>query len=134
MGTTPAWSHTNTFPGQPVSASKARAFVGAVLVEHRLWHLVHPVRVVASELATNAMLHGAAPFTLTLSVRVDDVVLSVRRAQPRVPTQREPSTVELVGPGLAIVEVLSREWGAATDEDGGTVLWAAFPAQPRPGH
>jgi hypothetical protein len=128
MGTRLAWVHATTFAAEPVSAKRARAFVAARLIEHRLWHLVDPVRVVASELATNAMMQGSAPFTVTLSASDEVVVLSLRQDGTGLPTQRVSPETELAGPGLAIVEVLSRSWGVTTAEDGARELWAAFPA------
>jgi hypothetical protein len=132
MGTGPTWVHANTFTAEPVSVGRARAFVCARLIEHRLWHLVDPVRVVASELATSAMMHGSPSFTLTLSAADEAVILSLRPDGGTVPTQRLSPESALSGPGLVIVEVLSRDWGVTTDADGGRGLWASFPAQARP--
>jgi hypothetical protein len=131
VGTSVAWSHTNTFPVAPVSAKRARAFVGALLVEHRLWHLVDPVRVVTSELATHAMMGSASPFTLTLSRRDDDVVLALRREESVLPNQRTSSGTDLLGPRMVIVELLSRDWGVKSYSEGGTELWVSFLAQVR---
>ena len=131
METSPTWLHSTTFAAEPISAKRARAFVGARLIEHRLWHLVDPVRVVASELVTNAVVQGPAPITLTLSASTEDVVLSLRRPGSDLPRQRVPPEKELRGLGLTIVEVLSRSWGVTTDDDGGRELWASFPARAR---
>ena len=131
METRCTWFHANTFPAEPVSARHARTFVVACLVQHRVWHLVDPVRVVASELATSAMMHGSTPFTLTLSA--DDVLvrLSLRRDGANVPRQRPSLEDDLLGPRRAVVEVLSRSWGVTTADDGGRELWATFPTVAR---
>jgi hypothetical protein len=125
-GSGSTWVHADTFPAEPISARRARAFVAARLIEHRVWHLVDPVRVVASELATSTMVHGAAPFTLTLSSSLEVVVLSLRPEGATVPRQRTSPEENLVGPGRAIVEVLSRSWGVTTHDDGSVELWASF--------
>jgi len=91
------------------------------------------VRVVASELATNAMMQGPAPFTLTLSASDEVVVLALRQDGTTLPRQRVSSETELIGPGLAIVEVLSRSWGVVTADDGARELWATFAATVREG-
>jgi anti-sigma regulatory factor (Ser/Thr protein kinase) len=58
-----SWSHETTLEASPISASRARAFVSHHLADHRLPHLIAPVRLVVSELATNAVVHGRAPNT-----------------------------------------------------------------------
>jgi anti-sigma regulatory factor (Ser/Thr protein kinase) len=52
------WSDHTVLPASPDSPAEARAFVVRLLVEHRLLYLVDDVRLVASELATNAVVHG----------------------------------------------------------------------------
>ena len=71
------WEHEIHLPVEPLSASRARAFVCRHLVEHRLLQLVAPIRLVASELATHAIIHSDTPFTVTLSMTDDVVTLSV---------------------------------------------------------
>ena len=61
------WSHETVLAAEPVSASKARDFICQYLVAHDLQYLVEDVRLVASELATNAMAHARTPFVVTLS-------------------------------------------------------------------
>ena len=57
-GTEPNWSHCTTFQATPISASEARDFVMHHLVDYRLLYLVDPIRLVVSELTTNALVHG----------------------------------------------------------------------------
>lgn len=73
-----SWSHGTTLAATPISASEARAFVSHHLVDNRLLHLVEPVRLVVSELATNALVHGRTPFVVTLSREDDTVRLTVQ--------------------------------------------------------
>jgi hypothetical protein len=131
MDTSSTWFHADTFLADLVSARHARAFVAACLVEHRVWHLVDPVRVVASELATSAILDGSVAFTMTLSANVEIVTLTLRRDGAQVPTPRSSPEGELLGPRRAIIEVLSRSWGVTTGRDGGREMWATFPAAAR---
>jgi hypothetical protein len=69
-----SWSHQAAFEGSAISASRARDFVTRRLIEHRLLHLVDPVRLVASELATNALVHGQTAFTVTLEASEQTVM------------------------------------------------------------
>lgn len=120
------WSHETVLAPVPVSALKARRFVCAHLAEHRLRYLMDPVRLVASELATNAILTSPTPFRLTLSRSEGTVLLTL--LGPTVPRPRRsgPPAPALGGHGLAVVELLSREWGVDADEEGRSRVWVAF--------
>ena len=59
--------------GHADQRGRGRAFVSKHLVDHRLTFLVDTVRLVVSELATNALVHGQTAFVVTLS-REDDTV------------------------------------------------------------
>ena len=122
------WRHETRLPVEPLSASKARAFVCRHLVDHRLLHLVAPVRLVASELATDAIIHGHTHFTVTLSLTDDVVTLTVQDdssalAQPRGFVRSDR------GRQAAIVGTLSQQWGVHPGVDHGTTVWASFPRQ-----
>lgn len=123
---TTGWSHRTTLPAEPASASRARAFVSRHLSEHRLLHLLDPVRLVASELATNALVHQTQ-FTITLAELDDDrVLLSVRDGDPppAMPTVPHPRGTD--DRGLRIVALVSLEWGVVGDPSGGRTVWASF--------
>ena len=51
-----AWAYETELAAELVSASSARDFVCLHLGEHDLPHLAHDMRLVVSELATNALL------------------------------------------------------------------------------
>jgi hypothetical protein len=55
------WCHETTLAAHPMSPARARRFVVQHLVEHRLLLLLDPVRLVASELATNAFCTRRLP-------------------------------------------------------------------------
>lgn len=126
MDRIPDWSHEAVLVAEPVSASKARDFVCLHLVEHDLLYLVEDIRLVASELATNAMVHARTPFTVTLSASDATVLLAVRDDSTSVPVKAAPQAMDMRGRGLLLVEQLSREWGASTDGDGSKSVWASF--------
>jgi hypothetical protein len=131
MDSSTHWEHETQLPNEPLSASRARAFVCQHLVEHRLLQLVDPIRVVVSELATSAIVHADAPFTVTLSMTDDTVVLSVQDDSSAA--LADPVT-EVSGPhadASAIVGILSEQWGVDTDPRSGKTVWAKFP-RPRP--
>jgi len=120
------WSHRAAFEASPVSASHARAFVAERLREHGLADLVEPVRLVTSELATNAMVHAHTAFDLTLE-RLDGIVrLTIRDDSLSLPQRRAAQVRDSTGRGLEIVDVVSSEWGTSQDRAGSKAVWATF--------
>lgn len=129
-----------TLPSDPVSVTAARRHVCALLAA---WGMppdapaVDGLRLIVSELATNAVLHtcGMSP-TFTVQVRLErgeQLYLGVTDSHPRRP-QRLPAAVQQDnGRGMVIVRHLARESGGRLQvtptEDGGktvsvTVPWA----------
>jgi anti-sigma regulatory factor (Ser/Thr protein kinase) len=136
MGHTFGWTHQAVLPAEPVSVAKARDFVSAHLLDHRLPQIADDVRLVVSELATNAMVHARTPFTVTLTGGEGSVLLTVRDGSPQVPVPSAASDasavdrLDLGGRGLVIVDMVSRSWGFDTGEDRAKSVWAAFDTQP----
>ena len=124
-GTAPNWSHQTRLEATPTSASAARAFVCQHLVDHRLLYLVDPVRLVASELATNALVHAQTAFTLTLSEGNETVMLTVRDDSDAQPVRGAHHVMHSDGRGLNIVALVSLDWGVFVD-DGSKTVWASF--------
>jgi hypothetical protein len=120
------WSHQATFEASPISASRARDFVTRRLIDHRLLYLVDPVRLVASELATNALVHAQTAFSVTLEACEQTVLLKVRDASLALPTRRAAQAMDPAGRGLAIVAIVSLDWGTSDDGVGSKTVWASF--------
>jgi anti-sigma regulatory factor (Ser/Thr protein kinase) len=127
-GAEPNWSHGTTLEATPISATGARAFVSRHLVDHRLPFLVEPIRLVVSELATNALVHGETPFVLTLSREDDTVRLTVSDDSPWITARGPDEALAAGGRGLLIVKVVSRDWGIITGV-GSKTVWATFEAR-----
>jgi anti-sigma regulatory factor (Ser/Thr protein kinase) len=120
------WSHKTNFEATPISASEARAFVSHHLVDHRLLYLVESVRLVASELATNALVHAQTTFSVTLSGSDNEVVLTVWDDSQALPERRASQVLNASGRGLEIVDIVSQAWGINQDEAGSKGVWASF--------
>ncbi len=116
------WSHQVDLAAEPASAGLARDFVSLQLSSHNLLDLVQDIRVVVSELATNALLHAQTPFVVTLSMTGGMVLLTLQDGSQLLPIQSAASVTDLNGRGLMIVELLSHEWGISTDES----HWVSF--------
>jgi hypothetical protein len=125
-GNAPYWSHQAAFEASPISASQARAFVSDHLIAHRLRYLVDPVRLVASELASNALVHAQTAFSVTLAAFDATIVLTVRDDSLSLPTRRNARTMDAGGRGLEIVDIVSLEWGTTQDRAGSKAVWASF--------
>jgi anti-sigma regulatory factor (Ser/Thr protein kinase) len=128
-GTEGNWTHGTTLEAAPISAAGARAFVSRHLVDHRLTYLVDPIRLVVSELATNALVHGQTPFVVTLSREGDTIRVTVSDDAVWIADSAAPQSLQVGGRGLVIVNVLSRDWGVITEVSSKTV-WATFEAHP----
>lgn len=127
MGTNGHWSHGTGFEAEPASALRARDFVCLLLIEHDLPHLVDDMRLIVSELATNAMRHARTPFIVTLQNTGASVLLTVEDGSPTVPAlANRPDPLDPGGRGLSIVAFLSDDWGVTSGRDGSKSVWASF--------
>ncbi len=133
MNQIPGWSHETVLAAEPLSASKARDFICQHLVAHDLLYLVEDVRLVTSELATNAMVHARTPFIVTLSELDGVVLLDIRDGSASVPVRTRPQVGDRGGRGMMLVELLSHEWGVSTDGSGAKSVWASFATRNRTG-
>ncbi|GAA3368648.1 ATP-binding protein [Streptomyces sannanensis] len=127
-----------TLPSDPASVSAARRYVSDLLIE---WGLpteaeaADTVRLIVSELATNAVQHtfGQSP-TFTVDVRLDryeQLRVGVTDSHPRWP-QRLPAAVQQDnGRGMVIIRWLTAEAGGRLSvtptADGGKTVWIDLP-------
>ncbi|HEU4514607.1 MAG TPA: ATP-binding protein [Nocardioidaceae bacterium] len=128
-----SWSHETELAAVPASVSTARGFIHRHLEEHDLAHLQDDVRLVASELVTNALVHAGTGFLVTLRGTPGRVLLTVQDGSSAVPV-RPPAglTLEPGGRGLAIVAELSDEWGVIRVHGRAKSVWASFATSPDP--
>lgn len=119
------WSRTAEFIAHPRSSSSAREFVTLQLRHHGLEHVVDDVRLVVSELATNALVHAQTPFTVILHAAKELLRLEVLDGSHEGPVLRKARAMDTGGRGVAIVKALSRDWGVV-DQPTGKSVWAEF--------
>ena len=120
------WSHHVKLDAHPVSASRARCFVRHQLSEHDLVHLSDDVELVVSELATNAMVHARTDFTVLLHGFVEPtLLLEVEDGSDVTPARIDAHILDIHGRGLAILDLLCRDWGIDALPNGKSV-WAEF--------
>lgn len=129
---------TVTLPSDPVSVSSARRYVARTLAEWGMsddTEIADTIRLIVSELATNAVQHtfGQSP-TFTVDLRLDreeELHLGVTDSHPRWP-QRLPAAVQQDnGRGMVIIRALAKEFGGrltvTPTAEGGKTVWIALP-------
>ncbi|MFF4837604.1 ATP-binding protein [Streptomyces sp. NPDC001315] len=136
-----------TLPSDPASVAAARTFVASALAE---WGLpadtdaADTIRLIVSELATNAVQHtlGQSPtFTVDLTLDRDEHLrIGVTDSHPRFPKRLPAAVQQDNGRGMVIIRWLIAECGGRlrvrpTHEGGKTVFielpWT-IPAEPVP--
>jgi len=127
-----------TLPSEPVSVPAARKHVSRVLTEWGIVAdagLVDALRLIVSELATNAVQHtsGQSPsFTVELRLEREELLLlGVTDSHPRRPRRMSAGVQQDSGRGMAIVRVLAEERGGRVGvtptADGGKTVWIELP-------
>jgi pimeloyl-ACP methyl ester carboxylesterase len=121
------YDHIMTVPAAVTTGAAAprdaRRLVADRVAEWGLHDIGDDLRLIASELVTNALIHTPGPVEIGMSTAPDHVRIEVSDPSPVAPqiTQAEPDDDH--GRGLAIVASLSRAWG--TDlHPGGKTVWA----------
>jgi anti-sigma regulatory factor (Ser/Thr protein kinase) len=110
-------------PGRSGPAA-ARSFVTGILAAWDYPELVDDAAVIATELATNAVLHAGTEFTVTVSRRPEGTLrVSVRDASLEPPRPRRAPPLAGSGRGLGLVHALAAGWGTDILPDG-KVVWA----------
>jgi anti-sigma regulatory factor (Ser/Thr protein kinase) len=106
----------------------ARRFVSSVLTRRPYEDRVDlgDARLVVSELASNAVLHAGAPFSVSVRYTGSAVRISVRDWSPTKPVLRNGGPASLSGRGLHLVAAMAESWGVDSDPDGKAV-WAELP-------
>ena len=110
----------------PEAVAAARSFVvGALPLAGA--DLVGDAALVASEMVTNAVLHGDSAFRVHVTGDAQRVRIAVEDAQTGVVVPRIAEPDALNGRGLVIVEALSTRWGCEPHAEG-KVVWAELAA------
>jgi anti-sigma regulatory factor (Ser/Thr protein kinase) len=105
-------------------AAQARHFVAQTLRGWGRADLVDDAAVVATELASNAVLHARTGFTVSLVSPGDGIIrVAVRDASDALPRPRCPTPLEGSGRGLGLIEAIAAVWGVDVLPDG-KVVWA----------
>ncbi|WP_223772836.1 ATP-binding protein [Streptomyces sp. 135] len=127
-----------TLPSDPASVPAARAYVANVLTEWGLpgeAEVADTIRLIVSELATNAVQHtrGQSP-TFTVDVELDrdeQLRIGVTDSHPRYPRRLPAAVQQDNGRGMVIIRWLTAECGGklsvSPTAEGGKTVWIALP-------
>ncbi|MET9822711.1 MULTISPECIES: ATP-binding protein [Streptomyces] len=120
---------TMFFPRRRTTPRAARDFVVATLTEWGETSRLDDMRLCASEIVTNAVLHGA-PAGRQVLVRVssldEHLRIEVHDAGDGTPVQRVPGESAVDGRGLLIVSATADGWGVQQRTGPGKCVWASF--------
>ncbi|MGC5346495.1 ATP-binding protein [Streptomyces sp. DT171] len=136
---------TVTLPSDPASVPRARTYVADTLTDWGLprdTEIAGTIRLIVSELATNAVQHtaGRSPaFTVDLRLERDEQLhLGVTDSDPRRPRRLPAAVRQDNGRGMVIIRTLTKEWGGrltiTPTADGGKTVWVALPWLPHARH
>ncbi|MEV5972774.1 ATP-binding protein [Streptomyces sp. NPDC051921] len=129
---------TVTLPSDPASVSTARRYVAEVLTSWGLGSAsdtAETVRLIVSELATNAVLHtfGQSPhFTVEIRLERDEQLhIGVTDSHPRWPRRLPAAVQQDNGRGMVIIRSLTAEAGGRLSvkptAEGGKTVWINLP-------
>jgi two-component sensor histidine kinase len=124
----PGSRRTRTLPTLPGAVSEARRWAASVTEGLLDADRAESLRLVVSELVTNALRHGAdgERIDLTVTPKPEFLCVQVTDDGPGIaPRPRALSTEDDGGFGLFFVEQLTRRWGV-TRENRRTRVWFAL--------
>ncbi|WP_431771770.1 ATP-binding protein [Streptomyces cucumeris] len=135
MRRTPPREVQKYFASKPESVGSARRFTTATLVAWGLEESGDDVELCVSELASNAVVHGAEPgHGFLVKLVADDISVRLEvhddhgagRGDSR-PHVRHPAASDDSGRGLLLVELLAEDWGVEARHPLGKAVWSRFP-------
>lgn len=113
-------------PPDPTSARAARLLVERACQDWDLMRLLHPARLIVSELTANAVQHARTDLVVTVSRRGAGLHLSVSDRDPRPPRLDPPDNPHSgEGRGLYLVHKCAAAWGSMPTFTG-KVVWATL--------
>ncbi|HEX6517827.1 MAG TPA: ATP-binding protein [Nocardioidaceae bacterium] len=125
MFTQNTWLHEAAWDSAPANIRRVRAFVSDCLHRHGLVRVEAECLLVATELATNAVMHTRMPFSVAVCQDAGAVLILVHDLAPGTVDLRQTGSAADRGRGLFVVGQISIEWGVNDDEDGlGKTVWA----------
>lgn len=109
-------------PTRPESARAAREFLAGATCDRHEARVLDEAQLLVSELVGNAIRHGAPPIEVEVCcVGRESLQVRVRDSGTGVPLPRDADSAAEGGRGLALVDLISTDWGTDRDPEGKTV-------------
>lgn len=108
-------------PPEPSSVARARAFV-LEAAEPSTDRVAQHVELLASEVATNAVLHARTAFTMRVGRRDGTIRVEAEDGNSALPRRKRYGPTAAVGRGLLLIERIADRWGVRPEPDG-KVVW-----------
>jgi anti-sigma regulatory factor (Ser/Thr protein kinase) len=125
-------------PSGPLAPQQIRDFIGAqlnaILGSSPRADVTDDARLVASELATNAIRAGSTSVGLVVVLHRETVEIEIYDDAVGQPIMRSAEPTADTGRGLLIVDDLAVEWGAEPPVGGRKAVWATLPVPPHLTH
>jgi anti-anti-sigma regulatory factor len=103
----------------------ARELVAGACADWGLPETAIAAEVIVSELVTNAVRHARTSVELRVTLRDDQLRISVRDGEPGLARRQAPAEADAHGRGLLIVDAVATAWGNVQIGDG-KVVWASL--------
>jgi len=111
-----------TLTARPTAVAQARDLIRERLLTWGLPGLADVIELLVSELVTNALRYGVAPFGLRMTRDSISVLVEVSDGNPTVPRLRTVTPFDDEGGrGLHLVDELAADWGVRGRQQGKTV-------------
>jgi hypothetical protein len=113
-------------PSHPTAGRIARRFLTRTWMD---WHSCRAIGtgcLVASELVTNAVRHGATSIQLGLAKHGPHLRIAVRDDEAALPAVRETDPHQTDGRGIHLVQAITRDFGVLPTDKPGKVVWAVL--------
>ena len=118
--------HRARLEQDPGAARAARRFVDETLTRWECDTRLEDVRLLVSELVTNAVVHAGSEADVSVLLLRDAIRIEVGDDSTDPPVPRDAAVSDLGGRGLALVDALATSWGVDIREDG-KVVWFEVP-------
>lgn len=116
-------------PSVPASVARIRRFAVSAVADHGLDAFEDVVRLLVSEVATNALVHGTGDVVVRVLPVGAGVRVEVLDGSPQMPRPRAAGPDAEGGRGLGLVAMLAASWGAYR-EGAGKVVWFELDDRP----
>ena len=109
-------------PSVPASVAAIRRYAVDAATRHGYERTAEVVQLLVSEVATNALVHGAGEVEVRVTPAGARLRIDVADASPELPWPREAGPEAENGRGLGLVAALADDWGAYLRPPG-KVVW-----------